>query len=162
MINKYLWVVFVLSLAGYGCKSLHPRADSPKLAITGPVVTLKPMGMPANADSVILSFVVHNYSDTVQRFCKWDTPFEPLLGKYLSVRDKSGEEAAYRGAMARRVMPPPAESYINVNPYDSVSATFNLAKGYAIKPGKYTISYTATGLSGIQPGNKLKITVPGE
>lgn len=161
MVRKGLLIVLMGCLTGVACKSRKPGNDALENA-AGPVVRLSTAGQPVSADSVMLSFVIHNYSDTVQRFCKWNTPFEPLLGKYLSVVDEAGTEAEYRGAMARRVMPPPAESYIEVNPHDSVSASFNLAKGYAIEPGSYTIKYIASGLSGLQPGNELKISVPGK
>jgi hypothetical protein len=53
-------------------------------------------------DSVILRFTVKNTTDSVQRFCKWHTPFEPLMSKYLDVKNDKGEEMAYQGAMAKR------------------------------------------------------------
>ncbi|MCS3557297.1 MULTISPECIES: protease [unclassified Sphingobacterium] len=112
-----------------------------------------------STDSVLLSFSVFNHSDTVQRFCKWETPFEPMLGKYMEIVDEQGIEAQFTGPMARRVMPPPAESYILVQPHDYVSTVYNLAKNYTIKPGKYTVKYTGGGVSGLQEGNKVKITV---
>ncbi|PWG79315.1 protease [Pararcticibacter amylolyticus] len=160
MIRENLLIVLIGGLLAVGCKT-RKESGSGLESGSGPVVKLQTAGAPVNADSVMLTFVVYNHSDTVQHFCKWDTPFEPLLGKYLSVTDKAGTEADYKGAMARRVMPPPSESYILVNPHDSVSATFNLAKGYAVKPGSYTVRYIASGLSGLQAGNELKVVVPG-
>ncbi|UXD71416.1 protease [Sphingobacterium faecium] len=115
-----------------------------------------------STDSVQLSFTVLNHSDTVQRFCKWETPFEPLLGKYMEIIDEQGIEAQFTGPMAKRVMPPPTESYIQVQPHDCVSTVFNLAKNYTIKPGKYTVNYTGGGVSGLQKGNEVKIAVNGK
>ncbi|MEN5436516.1 protease [Sphingobacterium faecium] len=115
-----------------------------------------------STDSVLLSFSVFNHSDTVQRFCKWETPFEPMLGKYMEIVDEQGIETQFTGPMARRVMPPPAESYILVQPHDCVSTVYNLAKNYTIKPGKYTVKYTGGGVSGLQEGNEVKITVNGK
>jgi len=115
-----------------------------------------------STDSVLLSFSVFNHSDTVQRFCKWETPFEPMLGKYMEIIDEQGIEAQFTGPMARRVMPPPAESYILVQPHDCVSTVYNLAKNYTIKPGKYTVKYTGGGVSGLHEGNEVKITVNGK
>lgn len=101
-------------------------------------------------DSVKLKFTVYNTADSVQQFCKWHTPFEPLISKYLDVKAENGEEANYRGAMAKRIMPPPADSYIKVKPGDSLSVDVDLLKGYAItKPGKYSISYNAQQMSGL-------------
>ena len=110
-------------------------------------------------DSVLLSFTVMNDGDTVQRFCKWETPFEPHLGKYFEVIDGQGVEATFTGAMARRVMPPPAESFIEVPPHDSVRVMFNLAKKYSITNGQYTVKYSGGGVSGLEAGNAIKITV---
>lgn len=97
-----------------------------------------------------LKFVVRNTSDTTLQFLKWETPFEPLLGKYLDVKDADGTQVNYRGAMAKRAMPPSAESYIKVGPKDSLVANVNLLEGYAItRASKYTILYVAQGMSGI-------------
>jgi hypothetical protein len=101
-------------------------------------------------DSLKLKFTVYNTADSVQTFCKWHTPFEPLISKYLDIKSENGEEAPYKGAMAKRIMPPPADSYIKVNPGDSLSVDVDLLKGYDIsKPGKYSISYNAQNMSGL-------------
>lgn len=101
-------------------------------------------------EPVVLKFTVYNQADTAQQFCKWHTPFEPLMSKYLDVKNEKGEEVAYKGAMAKRIMPPPADSYIKVNPKDSLTADVDLLKGYDLqKPGKYTISYSGQNMSGL-------------
>ena len=101
-------------------------------------------------DPLELKFTVYNSGDTLQQFCKWHTPFEPLMSKYLDVKDENGEEVNYRGAMAKRIMPPPADSYIKVGPKDSLVATIDLLKGYAIsKPSRYTIVYSGQNMSGL-------------
>jgi hypothetical protein len=111
------------------------------------------MELPASVkagDSVILKFIVYNSSGSIQQFCKWHTPFEPLMSKYLEVKDQNGDEAMYRGPMAKRMMPPPAGSYIKVNPKDSLSASVDVLKAYAItKPGKYSITYSGQNMSGL-------------
>jgi hypothetical protein len=107
-------------------------------------------------DSVLLKFTVKNNTDSVQRFCKWHTPFEPLLSKYLDVKNDKGEDVAYQGAMAKRVMPPPASSYMSLNPKDSISANVDLLKAYAIKtPGNYTITYVGENISGLKVKNTI-------
>ncbi|WP_170309712.1 protease [Mucilaginibacter xinganensis] len=102
-------------------------------------------------DSVLLKFTVYNPADSAQQFCKWHTPFEPLMSKYLDVKSESGEEADYRGAMAKRIMPPPASSYIKVKGKDSLSANVDLLKAFAIiKPARYTITYNSQSMSGLR------------
>ena len=99
---------------------------------------------------VELKFTVYNIADTARRFCKWHTPFEPLMSKYLEVKDESGQEMQYKGAMAKRIMPPPASSYISVNTKDSLSVTADLLKAFDIsKPAKYTIVYVGQNMSGL-------------
>ncbi|MFA4871014.1 MAG: protease [Pedobacter sp.] len=97
-----------------------------------------------------LKFTVYNNADTTQHFCKWHTPFEPFISKYLDITSESGEEVDYKGAMAKRIMPPPADSYLPVNSKDSISITVDLLKGYSItKPSKYTIKYVGQNMSGL-------------
>jgi hypothetical protein len=101
-------------------------------------------------DPLELKFIVHNKADTAQQFCKWHTPFEPLMSKYLDVKDENGVEVDYRGAMAKRIMPPPADSYIKVASKDSLVTMIDLLKGYALsKPSKYTITYSGQNMSGL-------------
>jgi hypothetical protein len=101
-------------------------------------------------DSVLLKFTVKNNNADTARFCKWHTPFEPLMSKYLDIKDENGNEVNYRGAMAKRIMPPPASSYITLKANDSLSVNADLLKAYAIdKPAKYTITYNSTGISGL-------------
>jgi hypothetical protein len=105
---------------------------------------------------VSLKFVVHNNKNTGKSFCKWHTPFEPLMSKYLDIRDENGNEAAYKGPMAKRVMPPSVDSYLVVNPTDSIQASVNLLKGYALETGKkYTVSYNSSGMSGLKATNSV-------
>jgi hypothetical protein len=97
-----------------------------------------------------MRFTVYNDADSVQQFCKWHTPFEPLLSKYLDITDQSGEDILYKGAMAKRIMPPPADSYVKVQPKDSLSVVFDVLKGYSIsKPSIYTVKYNAQNMSGL-------------
>ena len=102
------------------------------------------------SEPLTMRFTVYNDADTVQQFCKWHTPFEPLLSKYLDIFNANGEEANYQGAMAKRIMPPPADSYIKVQPKDSLFVLVDLANGYNItKPSTYTIKYNAQNMSGL-------------
>jgi hypothetical protein len=106
--------------------------------------TIKNGGLPE------LKFTVYNQADTAQQFCKWHTPFEPLMSKYLDIKDENGEEVNYKGPMAKRIMPPPASSYVKLNAKDSLSIVVDLSKAYAItKPAKYTVIYNSQNISGL-------------
>jgi hypothetical protein len=104
-----------------------------------------------SADSLILTFTVRNHTAAPLRFCKWHTPFEPLMSKYLDIKDVNGVSTVdYRGAMAKRIMPPPESSYMTLQPADSAKVRVDLRKGYAItNPGKYSIKYEGEGISGL-------------
>ncbi|PWK78386.1 hypothetical protein LX99_02230 [Mucilaginibacter oryzae] len=127
----------------------QPVSDSliAKISIKNPVKVGEP---------VELKFTVYNTADTARRFCKWHTPFEPLISKYLEVKDESGQEMQYKGAMAKRVMPPPADSYIKVNAKDSLSVTTDLLKAFDIsKPAKYTVVYVGQNMSGLAVADSI-------
>ncbi|AYL94228.1 protease [Mucilaginibacter celer] len=150
-----------------GCHSQKPivvQGNSGNNALSGAEILSVRLGSTSvrnTADSVGVSFTVSNNTDSPVRFCKWETPFEPRLGKYFEVSDDKGNEAAFKGAMARRVMPPPAEAYIVVAAHDSVNTSVNLAKNYSIQTGKYTVKYVGGGVSGLRSGNTISVSVAG-
>ncbi|MFD2145961.1 protease [Mucilaginibacter antarcticus] len=105
---------------------------------------------------VQLEFKLYNGTDTTAKFLKWQTPFEPLLSKYLDIKDEQGNEVPYIGAMAKRIMPPPADAYLKVSPKDSLSAKVDILKGYALeKTGKYTVTFSSSEMSGITVGSPV-------
>jgi len=113
-------------------------------------VKLKINGNVATGEPLLLRFVVYNNTDSAKKFCIWHTPFEPLMSSYLSITNDKGEEAQYKGAMAKRVMPPPAASYTQVNPGDSLVANADLLKAYELKKGSsYKAVYTGGNMSGL-------------
>lgn len=137
-------------------KNTSTSADSAKNQASIPAASaslfakMKIKGSIKAGDPIELKFTVYNDADTSRQFCKWHTPFEPLMSKYLDVKDASGQEMQYKGPMAKRIMPPPASSYIKMNPKDSLSATIDLLKAYDItKPSKYTIIYVGQNMSGL-------------
>jgi len=124
--------------------------SSPQSEQTGLYAKMSIQDTIKTGELIQLKFTVYNNADSVQQFCKWHTPFEPLMSKYLDVKDENGEEVNYKGAMAKRMMPPPASSYQKLNPKDSLSADVDLAKAYAItKPAKYTVVYNSQNMSGL-------------
>ncbi|TKC60181.1 protease [Pedobacter hiemivivus] len=152
-------VVLALSSCGMNNNGAQNSTDAANSSATEVVDSTAEKGLFAKisvkdtiklGELVELKFTVYNNADTAQHFCKWHTPFEPFISKYLDVKSESGEEVNYKGAMAKRVMPPPASSYMAVNSKDSVSTTVDLLKGYDLtKPAKYTITYVGQNMSGL-------------
>lgn len=139
--------------------TLMPEAAVQKKTdpITG---KLSVIGEPKLGGPINMRFSVYNNSDTVAKFCIWHTPFEKLSSKYLDVNLEDYTPVDYKGAMAKRMMPPPADSYRKLNAGDSTSADFNLADAYHItKAGNYTIKYNSATVSGIVMTDSLKIYV---
>jgi hypothetical protein len=159
MKNYQILAIALLALSSCGVRTnqtTEQKADSTASA-SGPAATGKiliaEMTMKDTikaGDSVLLKFTVKNNNADTARFCKWHTPFEPLMSKYLDIKDENGNEVSYKGVMAKRVMPPPADSYITLKANDTLSVNADLLKAYAIdKPAKYTITYNSTGISGL-------------
>ncbi|WP_285055401.1 protease [Pedobacter ginsengisoli] len=151
----------LLSACGSTSKVSDGNSDSVAVAKDTSLTAILRAGAEAKlTDSVKVGFIVYNHTDSVRRFCKWHTPFEPLMSKYLDVIAADGTEAQYQGPMAKRMMPPPADSYISVQPGDSLAVQVNVSKGYQItKPGKYIIKYNGSGLSGITVKDSVTIDV---
>lgn len=111
---------------------------------------IKINGSVAPGDPLLLRFVVYNNTGTAKSFCIWHTPFEPLMSSYLSITDEKGEEAQYKGAMAKRIMPPPASNYSTVKAGDSLVANADILKAYELKKGSsYKVVYTGGNMSGL-------------
>ena len=107
-------------------------------------------------DSIMMTFTVYNNTVKDQTFCKWHTPFEPPMSMYLDVMDDKGNQVQYLGAMAKRVTPPPASSYLTVKAGDSLRVSVDLRKSYLIdQPGKYTLKYNSEGISGLSVKDSL-------
>jgi hypothetical protein len=106
-----------------------------------------------------MTFTVYNKTDSVRTFCKWHTPFEPLMSKYLDIT-MDGKEVPYKGPMAKRMMPPPASSYLSVKPGDSLSVKVDLMKAYDIKSsGFYKIKYNSETISGLKVTDSVSINL---
>jgi len=124
--------------------------NSTKIADTALVAEMHIKENIKAGEPVELKFIVYNRTDSTRKFCKWHTPFEPLMSKYLEIKNEQGVEVDYKGPMAKRMMPPPADSYIAVNVKDSLAVTADLLKAYDIKtPAKYTVTYVGSNMSGL-------------
>lgn len=164
MLRQSAFLLILLAATVSGCQNRKAALESSDInsdnVSSGKLEThLHAAANTFTPDAVQLTFTVVNHADSVQRFVKWETPFEPRIGKYLEVTDEKGQEAEFRGAMARRVMPPPAEAYLEVPPHDSLSTSFNLATNYVLSSGTYTIKYIGGGVSGLDTAKAIRITV---
>ncbi|UYQ94479.1 hypothetical protein MKQ68_05165 [Chitinophaga horti] len=148
--------IALFSLAFTACKSTQ-QGGAPK----GKLVTTMSVAPQIGAEKpVMLHFVVYNPTKTELQFCKWHTPFEGFMSSFLDVKTAGGQPVDYRGAMAKRIMPPPAEAYIKVPARDSVSVDIDLSKGYNLAaPGLYSATYQASGMSGLEKVNDITFTI---
>jgi len=106
-----------------------------------------PETLPAN-ESVTLKFTLQNRSDEALYFLKWYTPLEGISGKIFRVK-RDGQLLPYEGILAMRADPLP-ESYIHLEPGESVSAEVDLSNAYDFsQPGKYTIAFLSPNISHI-------------
>lgn len=164
MLRQLSTILTVAALFAAGCQTQKTGTATqqdtiPASADTAHLQTR--LSLPAatvSADSAMITFTVVNPSNQPQRFCKWETPFD-RLGKYFDIQNGQGTEATFKGAMARRVMPPPAEAYITVPAHDSTTTTINLARNYTLQTGTYTVKYVGGGVSGLNAGNEVRVEV---
>ena len=163
MKKLFYLLIALLIMAAASCSSqqgntIENTADSSQTSVKKEFVgTMSIKDTITSGDSVLLKFIIRNGTDTTSKFLKWHTPFEPLLSKYLDIQNENGEVVDYKGAMAKRVMPPPADAYLSVNSKDSLITTVDLLKGYAImKPGKYTVTYSGDNISGLKVPQSVK------
>jgi len=166
----YPFYLLLGALASFSCRSriatqqlIQSHVDSTitlEESATGLKAALSMNDSIASGSPLELSFAVINPSDSVQRFCKWHTPFEPFLSMYLDLKDDKGKPVAYIGAMAKRIMPPPADAYLSIPAGDTVRTLIDLRKGYDIKePGTYHLVYRGQAMSGIETANELDFVV---
>ncbi|KQS36190.1 hypothetical protein [Pedobacter sp. Leaf194] len=152
---KFILPAVLIVIASCNQKVYNPKGEGASgIPSDSLFVVLKINDVTKTGEQPKLQFTVHNEHSAEKSFCKWHTPFEPLMSKYLDIRDENGIEVAYKGPMAKRIMPPPAESYLVVKPKDTISANLDLLNAYQLEVGKkYTVSYNSSAVSGIKALN---------
>jgi hypothetical protein len=128
---------------------------------SGELSTTMSVQQPVKAGSpVMVTFTVHNISAKELKFCKWHTPFEGFRNSIFDIKNSKGEEVQYKGIMAKRKTPPPADAYITVAPGKTVSGSIDLLKAYDLStPGTYTIIYQSSAISGLEKVNEATFTI---
>ena len=156
-LKNILFPVMLIALAGCSRKVHNSQNnDTTKNQGDSLLVTLSIKDVFKAGEKPNLKFVVSNGKSMSRSFCKWQTPFEPLMSKYLDIRDEDGNEASYKGPMAKRIMPPPADSYQTVNPMDTLVSTVDLSIAYELEADKkYTVSFNSASISGLSPTNSV-------
>lgn len=136
------------------------QAESMMDADTTLVAVLKIDSVVHLSDSLPMVFSVYNPTKDTLRFTQYHTPFEGFISNFLTITNAAGKEVPYMGAMAKRVMPPPAETYCAVAPSETDSVRFSIMKGYNLtEPGIYTIQYNAGNVSGMANGKPVIVRV---
>ena len=152
-------IVPAMLIALAGCSQRVHNSQNENITKTGSdslFITLSIKNVLKAGEKPNLKFLVSNDKSASKSFCKWHTPFEPLMSKYLDIKDQDGNEALYKGPMAKRIMPPPADSYQTVKPMDTLVSIIDLSKAYELKEGKeYTVSYNSGSISGLRPSNTV-------
>jgi hypothetical protein len=164
MKSRIFIAAVTICLFSFGCKSkkqlMQDGAATASSNSAGKLIVHMAMNKRfVSSHSALLSFTVINNTSHDLRFCKWETPFEPRIGKYFEIVDDKGNEAVFKGAMARRVMPPPASVYITVAAKSRVKTEINLSTNYALAKSKYKLTYVGGGVSGLQAKNVISFSV---
>ncbi len=111
-------------------------------------------------DSISVLFLVNNPTEDTLRFTQYHTPFEGFMSNFLTITDEKGNEVSYIGAMTRRVMPPPEDTYHSLAPGQTDSVRFILNKGYRFdKAGLYTIQYNGGSVNGLSSDTIVKLNI---
>jgi hypothetical protein len=153
MKNRLMIAAAILSLVA--CSSTKKTPATEELAAHISVKQPVKVGEP-----LMLTFTVKNGSSKELKFCKWHTPFEGFKNSYFLIKNSNGEDAQYKGVMAKRIMPPPAESYMAVPAGDSVTVSIDLLQAYVVdKAGKYTIQYEGNLISELKNVNEASFVI---
>jgi hypothetical protein len=136
------------------CKTTKPST-------AGELVTTMTVKEPVKVGSpVMVTFTVHNTSSKELKFLRWHTPFEGFKNSIFDIKNSKGEEVRYKGIMAKRIMPPPADAYMAVAAGKTVTGSIDLLTAYDLTaPGKYTIVYQSSGISGLEKVNEATFTI---
>jgi len=144
-----------------GCGRLTEHQNSPE--ISGALVTRISFPEKLTAGGEMkLTMQLENSTSNEYKFLKWNSPFEnTFLGDYLNIIDEKGEKVEYRGPMAKRMWPPPAEAYMTVSAGKMVESSIDISSAYPIaQPGKYIIQFEGmNGADSIPTSNRFEFIV---
>ena len=92
-------------------------------------------------DAIIVDFSVTNNTTKDIRFLKWGTPFETNFNANNFIVKKNGQVIDYIGRTVKRASPQKSD-YIDIAAGEMLSASIDLAKGYAMyAKGNYSVVF---------------------
>lgn len=104
-------------------------------------------------EEINLKFTLMNESETPLYFLKWYTPLEGIGGEIFKVT-RDGQAVPYEGILAYRSFPS-ADSYVLINPGESISAVVDLGTSFDFSEfGTYQIGFLSPRISHIALSEK--------
>ncbi|MBM7128680.1 hypothetical protein [Dyella mobilis] len=116
-------------------------------------VTLSEPTKVADKQTGVVILTLTNDGSAPVEVLKWKSPFvaagRALPNDLFVIKDANGAQVPYTGSFAKFVGMT-ADSFIHLGPGQSVSASVDLSKDYALKAGAYTVTYNQD-LSAVPP-----------
>jgi hypothetical protein len=121
-------------------------------------VIIAPKGAMKAGDKLELTFELQNPQDTPGSFCDYHTPFEGIRNNLFELVDDKGKKYPYQGKMAKRA-PPGLDDFWVVPPKSRVQVRFDLAEGYSLNAGTYTLRFAGNDISGLPASKPIKLVI---
>jgi hypothetical protein len=111
-------------------------------------------------EAVVISFLITNTSNKNIKVCKYLTPCEGFMGKFLEIKEiKNNKDVAYKGIMVKRGAPE-SDDYIEIKPSEKTECSINIKEAYPIdKEGEYTIQFKGKPANNLPDSNTIKIKI---
>jgi hypothetical protein len=100
---------------------------------------------------LLLQMQIHNPTTSTQRFCTYHTLVEGVRNNLFTVTAEGGDTVDYAGMMAKRAPPGPADFRDIEAGATIVSDAVDLADGYTLGAGRFTIVFDGNAISGLSP-----------
>lgn len=123
-------------------------------------VTLLPSTLRVAAGAPVpLQMQVHNPTAQPVTFCTYHTLFEGLRNNLFVVETDAGVAVDYGGMMAKRA-PPSSSDYRTLKAGETiVSDAVNIGEAYALKTGRYRVTFEGNGISGLSASAPVVVDV---
>lgn len=136
---------FYLALLCGACStaSQHPGSEAPKIDWTElDLHTRVSAERPWTTTKAPIVFEVQNTGAANVGFCDWQTPLEgDFRAPFLDVRGPGGSRAPYIGLFVKRATPEDGGCNRVLKPTEKLIQRLNLADGYELQPGQYSIRF---------------------
>jgi len=96
------------------------------------------------SNEITLSFSVTNPMNEEISLLTWYTPFEGFLSNlFIITNTETGETLKYQGPMVKRLAPE-TEDYVTLSANQTITTTINLAQGYQLTKGHFSLQLIPT------------------